>query len=165
MMGVGEMRRAVLGDVPAILALLQKRIDWMDEKGLYQWNKTAYLTVYPASYFAERIGENSVFLAMEGETAVGVMALFDIDPRWEADKDAYYVHHLATDPAYPGLGKEMLTFAETYARNAGKEVLRLDSQKVNDTLSQYYEALGYPAVGECIDGAYVGIKREKPLNG
>ena len=39
------------------------------------------------------------------------------------------------------------------------------SQKVNDDLSRYYEALGYPAVGECIDGAYVGIKREKPLNG
>ena len=48
MMGSREMRRAVLGDVPTILALLQKRIDWMDEKGLYQWNKTAYLTVYPA---------------------------------------------------------------------------------------------------------------------
>ena len=67
--------------------------------------------------------------------------------------------------SYPGLGQEILTFAETYARNAGKEVLRLDSQKVNDDLSRYYEALGYPAVGECVDGAYVGIKREKPLNG
>ena len=31
-------------DVPAIMALLQQRIDWMDEKGLYQWNKTEYLT-------------------------------------------------------------------------------------------------------------------------
>ena len=58
MMGGQEMRRAVLGDVPTILALLQKRIDWMDEKGLYQWNKTAYLTVYPAEYFAERIGDS-----------------------------------------------------------------------------------------------------------
>ena len=155
MMGSREMRRAVLGDVPTILALLQKRIDWMDEKGLYQWNKTAYLTVYPASYFAERIRENSVFLAVDGDKVIGVIALFDVDPRWDNDKDA----------AYPGLGREMLTFAETYARNAGKEVLRLDSQKVNDDLSRYYEALGYPAVGECIDGAYVGIKREKPLNG
>ena len=53
MMGSREMRRAVLGDVPTILALLQKRIDWMDEKGLYQWNKTAYLTVYPAPYFGQ----------------------------------------------------------------------------------------------------------------
>ena len=49
-----KMRQAVLEDVPTILALLQKRIDWMDEKGLYQWNRTAYLTVYPAEYFAER---------------------------------------------------------------------------------------------------------------
>lgn len=63
-------------------------------------------------------------------------------------------------PCLSGIGTEILTFAETYARNAGKEVLRLDSQKVNDDLSRYYEALGYPAVGECIDGAYVGIKRE-----
>lgn len=70
-----EMRQAVLEDIPTILALLQKRIDWMDEKGLYQWNKTAYLTVYPASYFAERIGENSVFLAMDGDKAIGVIAL------------------------------------------------------------------------------------------
>ena len=99
-----EMRQAVLEDVPTILALLQKRIDWMDEKGLCQWNKTAYLTVYPAEYFAERIGENSVFLAMDGDKAIGVIALFDVDPRWDNDKDAYYVHHLATDPAYPGLG-------------------------------------------------------------
>ena len=90
-----EMRQAVLEDVPTILALLQKRIDWMDEKGLYQWNKTAYLTVYPAEYFAERIGENSVFLAMDGDKAIGVIALFDVDPRWDNDKDAYYVHHLS----------------------------------------------------------------------
>ena len=93
MMGSREMRRAVLGDVPTILALLQKRIDWMDEKGLYQWNKTAYLTVYPASYFAERIRENSVFLAVDGDKVIGVIALFDVDPRWDNDKDAYYVHH------------------------------------------------------------------------
>lgn len=158
------MRRAVLGDVSTILALLQKRIDWMDERGLYQWNKTAYLTVYPAPYFEEKIRQNSVFLALDGEKPIGVIALFDTDPRWREDKDAYYVHHFATDPAYPGLGRQMLLFAETYARNAGKEVLRLDSQKVNDALSRYYEALGYAAVGECVDGAYVGIKREKSLN-
>lgn len=61
-----EMRQAVLEDVPTILALLQKRIDWMDEKGLYQWNKTAYLTVYPAEYFAERIGKTACFLPWMG---------------------------------------------------------------------------------------------------
>ena len=114
-----EMRQAVLEDVPTILALLQKRIDWMDEKGLYQWNKTAYLTVYPAEYFAERIGENSVFLAMDGDKAIGVIALFDVDPRWDNDKDAYYVHHLATDPAYPGLGL-FLTYGFLFSFGRGK---------------------------------------------
>ena len=39
-------------DVPAIMALLQQRIDWMAEKGLYQWNKTEYLTCYPRPIFS-----------------------------------------------------------------------------------------------------------------
>ena len=115
-------------DVPAIMALLQQRIDWMDEKGLYQWNKTGYLTCYPPAHFQRMIREEQTFVA------------------W-------------TD----GLGKEMLAYAEDFARERGKPFLRLDSQKVNDTLSRYYEALGYLPAGECVDGAYVGILREKSL--
>ena len=152
-------------DVPAIMALLQQRIDWMDEKGLYQWNKTGYLTCYPPAHFQRLIREDLVFVAWAGGVLTGVMALLSRDPRWPNGDDgkAYYVHHLATAPGCPGLGKEMLAYAEDFARERGKPFLRLDSQKVNDTLSRYYEALGYHPAGECIDGAYVGILREKPL--
>lgn len=160
-----EMRQAVLEDVPTILALAAKTHRLDGRKRLVSVEQDRLSDRIPCRIFCRtHRGKQRVSWPWMGNKAWRHCP-FDVDPRWDNDKDAYYVHHLATDPAYPGLGREILTFAETYARNAGKEVLRLDSQKVNDDLSRYYEALGYPAVGECIDGAYVGIKREKPLNG
>ncbi len=152
---------ATANHLPAILDLIQKRIEWMDEKGLYQWNKTDYMGVYPPEYFLKLIQKKEVFIACEGEKAVGVMALFSEDPRWEKAGSAFYVHHLATALEQPGVGKEMLAFAEDYALEQNKDYLRLDCQQVNLPLNRYYEALGYVHCGMCIDGEYVGNLMEK----
>lgn len=149
--------------LPAILDVIQQRIEWMDEKGLYQWNKTDYMGVYPPEYFLGLIQKGEVFVACEGEQVQGVMALFPEDPRWEKPGTAFYVHHLATALGVSGLGKEMLQFAETYALEQGKDYLRLDCQQVNLPLNRYYEALGYVHCGVCIDGEYVGNLMEKKL--
>ena len=159
-----NITKALPADIPQIMQLLQKRIDWMDEMDLYQWNKTHYLDCYPAEYFAEKIRTEAVFVARDGGEITAVMALFSADPRWEDDgTTAFYVHHLATDPRCPGLGRTMLEYAEQVARSHGRQALRLDSQLVNQKLSRYYENLGYRPVGECVDGEYVGILREKFL--
>ena len=94
------------------------------------------------------------------------MALLDRDARWPNGDDgrALYVHHLATDPDRPGLGREMLAWAEDYARKQGKIFLRLDSQQANHALSRYYDSLGYSPEGTCVDGSYEGILREKALD-
>ena len=152
---------AVKEDLSSILEIIQKRIVWMDEKGLYQWNKTDYMGVYPPSYFEKLIAQNIVFVAVEGAETVGVMALFPHDPRWHKKGTAFYVHHLATALHTPGVGLKMLTFAETYAMEQGKEFLRLDCQQVNLPLNRYYENLGYLHCGVCIDGEYVGNLMEK----
>lgn len=73
----------------------------MDEKNLYQWNRTNYMQRYPREYFLGRISSHEFYLAVdpEGKT-VGVMALLLEDGRWTEDekKNCYYVHHLATRP-------------------------------------------------------------------
>lgn len=152
---------ATANHLTAILEILQQRIDWMDIKGLYQWNKTDYMGVYPPEYFMALIEKQIVFVAIEGVTVQGVMALFPEDPRWKKSGTAFYVHHLATALGIPGLGKQMLAFAENYALEQGKDYLRLDCQQVNLPLNRYYEALGYTHCGVCIDGEYVGNLMEK----
>ncbi len=147
--------------LPAILSILQQRIDWMDDKGLYQWNKTDYMGVYPPEYFLDLIQKGEVFVACQEDRVLGVMALFPHDPRWKKTGTAFYVHHLATALQTPGLGKQMLAFAEQYALERGKDYLRLDCQQVNLPLNRYYEALGYTHCGVCIDGEYVGNLMEK----
>jgi len=164
-----EIRLADLEDVDGILDLIRQRIGWMDEKGLEQWNKTEYLSVYPRSYFEEIIRRGDVFVASENGTVVGAAALFPQDPRWSAeenrDTSALYVHHLVSDLRTPGVGRRLLAFAEGYARARSIQALRLDSAEGNAALESYYAALGYTALGTCVDGPYVGIKREKRLDG
>ncbi len=164
-----EIRNARLEDVDGILALIRQRIGWMDEKGLEQWNKTEYLSVYPRSYFEEIIRRGDVFIASENGAVVGAEALFPQDPRWSAeenrDTSALYVHHLVSDLRTPGVGRSLLAFAEDLARARSIQALRLDSADGNAALEGYYTALGYTAVGTCVDGPYVGIKREKRLDG
>ena len=158
------IRKSLVSDVPDIMDLLQIRIDWMDEKGLYQWNKTDYLGVYPENYFVMRIEEfNDLYVAEDNGDIVGVMALLKEDPRWPTAAKALYVHHLATHPSMHGLGERMLEFAQQEVLAMGGNVLRLDCQTVNEALNQYYKRLGYNYVGQCIDGAYEGNLMEKQL--
>ncbi|MBR4868464.1 MAG: GNAT family N-acetyltransferase [Clostridia bacterium] len=158
------MRKSLVKDVPSIMDLLQIRIDWMDEKGLYQWNKTDYLGVYPADYFIMRVERyDDLFVAEENGRVMGVMALLKDDPRWPNPAKALYVHHLATHPSVRGLGERMLDFAQQETLAMGGNLLRLDCQTVNEALNQYYKRLGFTYVGQCVDGAYEGNLMEKQL--
>lgn len=154
-------RAAKESDVDAIMYLIRKRIAWMDEKGLYQWNRPQYLETYPRAYFLANI--RYFILAVEHGRTVGAMALYETDDRWEADETAYYIHHLVSDPGIPGIGSALLRYAEQYAAENHIFCLRLDSAKGNPGLGAYYEAHGYQPSGECVDGPYTGVKREKRL--
>lgn len=158
-----EIKQASLHDVDQVIALIQKRILWMDEKNLYQWNKTGYLDSYPYTYFEKIIKENTLFIAVQNGVVVGAIALFKHDIQWVNDVKALYIHHLVTDPRIPGIGKSLMFFAEEYAQKHHIGVLRLDSQKGNIALNKYYDSLGYEIVGQCEEGMYIGNKREKVI--
>lgn len=162
-----NFRQATLQDVDAIIELVQKRIDWMDVKGLHQWNKTDYFGRYPREYWESKIG---YFLVGEehGKVVVAV-ALYTEDVRWTRDGeytgtasgDAYYLHHLVTSPDAKGAGVAMMYYVEKYALEHGVYLLRLDSANENKVLENYYNRLGYVACGICHDRLYHGILREK----
>jgi len=159
--------RANEADITGIFALYEKRIAWMESKGLHQWNATDYLTVYPQGYFRRQAAAGRLYAAKDWATGaiLGAVVLLSEDDRWadRAGEPAYYVHNLVTDAAAPGLGGWMLGELETLARRDGKTALRLDCAVDNAALNDYYASHGYREAGYCADGAYQGIRREKRL--
>ena len=154
-------------ELKAALSIIKERIRWMDEVGIKQWNVTDYEEVYPLSYYEECRERGEIFVLVEKNTEdiVALGALKGTDPRWVEPKGkAFYLHHLASSPKRAGAGSIFLSLAERYAKESGIEYFRLDSALGNEKLEEYYTSRGYIAVGECIDGKYIGVLREKKLS-
>ena len=161
-----QFMQALPQDLNAILGLIRQRIAWMDQKGLEQWNKTDYFSAFPPDYFAQAIREGHIYVlcTKEPRRVIGLISLKEEDSYWPTDnKNCCYMHNLATNAAFPGAGRALLGHCEEQARRWGKEYLRLDCQRDNNKLNQYYENLGFMPVGTVEDAPYYGIRREKKL--
>ncbi len=158
------IRQAVSSDTESIIRLILERMDWMEQNGIEQWNKTGYFLAYPAAYFHQKIVSGDFFAATENGIIVGAAALFLQDPRWNDGKKALYIHHLVASTAVPGAGKALLLFAQQLAVRQSIPLLRLDSQVGNQKLGDYYDAFGFCVVGTCTEGTYQGELREKRLD-
>ena len=151
--------------IDPVIELIRKRVEWMDEAGIRQWNTTAYLSVYPRSCFEAYVRKGWLYVLKDEEGRLAAAAaLFEHDARWPEKKDrAFYVHHLAGDPERRGAGSVFLKECEALARRMGKEYIRLDCDTENAFLNRYYESRGYTEEGRCTDGAYTGIRRSKKI--
>ena len=158
-------RIAEHGEIESIFGLYQKRIRWMDEKGIRQWNTTGYLESYPDDYYREQQALGNLYVLAEGNVIVGAVVLLQEDDRWSDKKDlpAFYVHNLVTDTSVTGAGKKLLMESKKIAFSKGMHAVRLDCAVDNVFLNNYYDSLGYKMVGTCQDGTYIGNRREKIL--
>ena len=150
-------------EVEACYELAMKRMHWMDDVGIKQWNVTRYDLRYPLSYYMS-IRNDLYALEDEDGHIICAAALFESDVRWNENHElAFYVHHLASSLHAKHAGSIFLEKAEAYAKKVGKNYMRLDSAVDNSKLEDYYSSRGYVACGLCEDGAYKGILREKKL--
>ena len=153
-------------EIADIFSLYEKRIAWMDEVGIRQWNVSDYLTAYPISYYEEQRAAGNLYALHDGEKIVGAAVLLRSDDRWadRAADRAYYVHNLVTHPEAKGAGRALLALAEETARANGVRFMRLDCATDNQALNEYYASMGYELAGTCEDGPYYkGNRREKAL--
>lgn len=155
-----EMRQAEETQIPEFIQVIQERIDWMESRGMKQWNDEEYLDFYSEEYFRAQARAGLFFLIKEGKAA-GVTALLEEDDRWEdGSREYFYVHHLASRTGIPGAGSAFLELIEDYARKQGKRGIRLDCQLGNEPLNRFYERNGYVTVGEPFTaGGYTGIRK------
>lgn len=159
-------REAKEAELAAVFSLILSRMRWMDEVGIKQWNVTLYDQVYPRSYYSECREKGEIYLLIdrENEEVLCAAALKTKDARWEEDgMPSFYLHHFVSKVGAKGIGSVYLELAERFAADCGKKYFRLDSAVGNIPLENYYSSRGYKAVGECVDGLYEGILRQKEL--
>lgn len=147
------IRRAKILEIPEILVLARACAADMISRGIYQWDDQ-----YPSeSIFRKDIQMGRLFIKIADEKRIGVIALCeDKDPEYDEvewitpDGKNLYVHRLAVHPQKQGLGyaRELMDFAEHYARENQFSSIRLDTFSQNPRNQRFYELRGYTRLGE-----------------
>ena len=160
-----QFREITKSGVPQMFSMILKRMEWIDEKGIQQWNAAKYDTIYPLSYYEEKRLNGEVFVLVSKDTKelISAAVLKEQDDRWNDSEPALYLHNFVTRVEAPGAGSTFLRFAEEYALKKGKKYLRLDSAADNPSLARYYTSQGFVPAGTCTEGSYNGILRQKEL--
>ena len=158
-------RPAEKDEAKAVFELVKKRVQWMDETGIRQWNVTGYLDAYPLSYYEQQQAKGRLYVLLSDSAVIGGVVLLEEDERWSdrAGDPALYVHNLVTDPFVKGAGRQLLTETEHLTAQQKKRFVRLDCAVDNAFLNQYYESQGYHLAGFCEEGFYKGNRREKEI--
>lgn len=158
------IRTARPQDLVAVCELIRRRRGWLSERGIDQWKD--YEDFFPTSYFSQRIADGELLVACnDSQEICAAVTQRKHDPYWTGREPAkaLYLHNLVSAPQACGAGAVLLDSCEKNARTQGYDRLRLDCQADNAPLNAYYAARGFSSVGECLEGTYRGVLREKKL--
>jgi GNAT superfamily N-acetyltransferase len=139
----GELAVAPAGldDLEAILAIGDDVDAWLLARGI-----TPGVPPRPMrEIVADRVARGAQYLArVQGEPAGNIVLQWDGDGVWsDLPGDACYVHGFAVARAYAGIGIAMLRWAERFAAERGKRLVRLDCTAENMGLRAYYARAGF----------------------
>jgi ribosomal protein S18 acetylase RimI-like enzyme len=138
------LRPAQRDDLPAVMALLGEAAAWLAGRRIVQWPANGF----PRSRIAGGVGRGTVYLLTTTKNVPAATVTVDAaaDPEfWVDDRDALYVHKLATGRAFAGqgLGAHLLDWAGDLADSDGRHWLRLDCAKQNPGLQDFYRRQGF----------------------
>ena len=145
-------RRAILADLPAIVALVRRVVPLMQANGNFQWTAD-----YPnAEVFTNDIARQHLWVAELDGAVAGVAALTqDQDAEytqadWDVTQPALVTHRLAVAPAAQGRGVALalMAQAEKQAVAQSLQVLRVDTNSENAATQRLFPKLGYRFAGE-----------------
>ena len=143
--------RAEPGHTAAAWAVIEASRAALDRAGISQWDDT-----YPSRAVVESdIAKGTLYVLEEA----GVTACITLDSiqdpayarvAWTIPEPVLVVHRLCVDPTAQGRGlaRELMTFAEAFAREHGYRGIRLDAFSGNPRALNLYRHRGYSDVGE-----------------
>ncbi|MFG2642515.1 GNAT family N-acetyltransferase [Streptomyces sp. NPDC048370] len=144
------IRKGGAEDVPAIVALLDSAVVWLNGKGITaQWGTEPWSARPKAVELVERIvGEGTPWIAEIDGVPAGTLTLTPHPASYvaPADEPEVYVHILATDGRFHGrgVGAALLAHAVEETRRQGLSLLRVDCFAGSEgRLVEYYERQGF----------------------
>jgi ribosomal protein S18 acetylase RimI-like enzyme len=129
-----------------VVAILREVSDWLAARGI------AWMVSFPGPV-AEKVNDGQVWLAAPVSTSgtseaiatLTVDADADVELWGEPGREAGYVHRLAVARNFAGvgIGAALLEFASDQVARWGMAWLRLDCNKDNEELQNYYRRNGF----------------------
>src|SRR6187455_710459 len=142
----GKIENCLMNDTDDILSLYQSARELQTSKGMVVW------PVFEKRFIEKEIKELRQWkLVIENTIACNWAITFSDKEIWEEkDKnDSIYIHRIATNPAFRGhryINKNV-QWAREYAKQNGKQFVRLDTLENNTKLIEHYTAAGFQFLG------------------
>ena len=147
------IRLANLKDIDNLIKITKSCALDMIDRNIYQWNE-----FYPNKQaFLNDVKRNELYVLEIENTLIGCITISTfmdeeyIPITWlTQNKNNIYIHRLAIHPEYQkkGYAQQLMTFAETYAKNNHYKSVRLDTFSQNLDNLKFYELRGYKRLGE-----------------
>lgn len=139
---------ASLNDLNEIHKLTQSCAKNLIESSIFQWNEQ-----YPSKEVLKKDIELLQLFKLEiNNQIIGIIVLTEVEDteyknvKWLTKSlKNLYVHRLAVHPKFQrkGFAKQLMEFAENYAKNNNYESVRLDTFSKNSRNLKFYEARNY----------------------
>ena len=142
------IRAGNISDIDSILNITKSCATHMIQNGIYQWNEH-----YPdKSSFVNDAENNELYVYIENEKVIACISLCNemdevyIPVTWKTkNQNNLYIHRLAVNPDFQkkGVGRDLMNFAENFARKKEYKSIRLDTFSKNKRNLKFYESRGY----------------------
>lgn len=135
-----------------LLSILRTKAKWLIKNGKQMWNPK-YLK---KSIFIEKYPNSKWFVVEIMNEVIGGFVLVSEDSNFWTEKEnedsAFYIHKVVIKEGYTGKGyaKEILMWIEEYAKNSGKQYLRLDCYSKRGYLNKLYSEYGFKLKREVV---------------
>ena len=131
------IRHAKILDIPEILSVSRACALYMIQNGIFQWNE-----YYPSeAIFKKDISRKELYVLVHNSSIVGCITIskfmdVEYEPvQWLSQNNRnIYIHRLAIHPDHQkkGYARQLMDFAETYARDNKFISIRLDTFSQNE---------------------------------
>ena len=136
----------LLSDADEVLSLYQSARELQTSKGMVVW------PVFRKDFIENEIREQRQWKLFIGDSIACNWAITfsDIEIWGEKHKDdAIYIHRIATNPLFRGNSyvDTIVSWAKGYAKQKGKQYIRLDTLGNNTKLIEHYTSAGFQFLG------------------